>query len=246
MGLARRIAELFRIKAHKALDRAEDPREVLDYSYARQLELLNRVRRGVADVATSRKRVELQLDQLRTSAGRLEGQARQALSLGEEEIARQALARRTAALAQVDDLQGQRESLKGEEERLTLASQRLQAKVEAFRTRKETLKATYTAAEARTRISESVTGISEEMGDVGTAVQRAEDRTAQLEARASALDELLASGALQDATLPAGHDDLQTRLDALTAGGDIDEQLARMRRQLEAAPPPSADRDEAG
>ncbi|GAA2912368.1 PspA/IM30 family protein [Streptosporangium fragile] len=240
MSLARRIAALFRAKAHRVLDSAEDPREVLDYSYSRQLELLNQVRRGVADVATSRKRVELQLSQLRESAARLEEQARQALSLGKEEIARQALTRRATALSRADELQGQYASLQEEENRLTAASRRLQAKVEAFRTHKEVIKATYTTAEAHTRISESVTGLSEEMGDVGLAVQRAEDRTAQLQARAGALDELLASGVLEDATLPAGRDDLQAQLEGAVAGGDIDEQLDRMKRELHAAPASAA------
>ena len=69
--------------------------------------------------------------------------------------------------------------------------------MEAFRTQKETIKATYTAAEAQTRIGEAVTGISEEMGDVGMAVQRAQDKTAQMQARAGAIDELMASGALR-------------------------------------------------
>src|SRR5580692_4494751 len=69
MSIMRRIATLFRAKANKALDRAEDPREILDYSYQQQLEMLQKVRRGVADVATSRKRVELQVTQLQLSAG---------------------------------------------------------------------------------------------------------------------------------------------------------------------------------
>ncbi|MFF3667161.1 PspA/IM30 family protein [Microtetraspora malaysiensis] len=243
MGLSRRIAALFRTKVDKALDSAEDPREMLDYSYSQQLELLNKVRRGLADVATSRKRVELQLTEVQDSATKLEAQAQQALSAGREEIARTALTRRAAALSQLSDLQNQRTSLQAEEERLTLASQRLQAKVEAFRTRKEMVKASYTAAEARTRISESVTGISEEMGDIGLAIQRAQDKTAQLEARAGALDELLASGVLEDATQLAGHDELQTQLAEISTQGDIDEQLAQMKRQLEAAPAPSAPSD---
>jgi hypothetical protein len=118
--------------------------------------------------------------------------------------------------------------------------QRLEAKVEAFRTRKETIKATYTAAEAETHINEAVTGISEEMGDVGMAMQRAQDKTEQLQARAGALDELIASGALEDATLPAGRDDIQAQLEAATAGSDVEEELARMKEQLPAAaaPPP--------
>lgn len=229
MSIARRIALLFQAKANKALDRAEDPREVLDYSYQRQQEMLTKVRRGLADVATSRKRVELQMTQARQSAERLQGQAAQAVQAGRDDLAREALTRRAAALTQVDELQTQREALAGDEQKLTLSAQRLQTKVEAFRTRKETIKASYTAAEAQSRISEAVSGISEEMGDVGMAVQRAEDKTAQMQARSGALDDLLSSGALEDTTLPGGHDDLQAQLNAATAGNSIDGELARLK-----------------
>jgi phage shock protein A len=131
-------------------------------------------------------------------------------------------------------------ALQAEEDKLTAASQRLQAKVEAFRTRKETIKATYTAAQAETSIHEAVTGISEEMGDVGLAVQRAQDKTEQMQALAAALDELLASGALEDATVPGGRDEIQSQLDALTAGHDVDDELARMKAQLPASGAPAA------
>jgi phage shock protein A len=240
MSIMRRIATLFRAKANKALDRAEDPREILDYSYQQQLEMLQKVRRGVADVATSRKRVELQVTQLQLSAGKLQDQAQQALAAGREDLAREALIRRAAVTSQLSDLQGQHASLQAEEEKLTLASQRLAAKVDAFRTRKDTIKASYTAAEAETRIGEAVSGISEEMGDVGMAMQRASDKTEQMQARAGALDELLASGALQDATVPGGRDDVQAQLDALTAGHDVDSELARMKAQLPASADPPA------
>lgn len=246
-SITHRIATLFRMKANKALDRAEDPREVLDYSYAQQQELLQKVRRGVADVATSRRRIELQINQLRQSSGKLEGQAQQALAAGREDLAREALTRRTAAASQLTDLQAQQSSLHAEEEKLTLASQRLQTKVDTFRTSKETIKARYTAAEAQTRITEAVTGIGEEMGDVGLAMQRAQDKTEQLQARAGALDELLASGALEDATLPAGRDDIQAELERVTAGQDVDRELARMKAQLPAsATPPAVEGGAAG
>jgi phage shock protein A len=243
MSISRRIATLFRAKANKALDRAEDPREVLDSSYEQQLEMVQKVRRGVADVATSRKRVELQLTALQLSAGKLQAQAQQALAAGHEDLAREALIRRTAVTSQISDLQGQQASLQAEEDKLTLAAQRLAAKVDAFRTRKETIKADYTAAEAQTHIGEAVNGISEEMGDVGMAMQRAQDKTEQMQARAGALDELLASGALQDATVPGGRDDVQSELDALTAGHDVDHELTRMKAQLPAsAAPPAVER----
>jgi phage shock protein A len=229
MSLMKRISLIFRSKANKAIDRAEDPRETLDYSYQRQLDLLSKVRRGVADVATSRKRVELQVNQLDQQAAKLQGQAEKAISMGREDLAREALTRRSALSGQISDLKAQHAQLQGEEEKLTLAQQRLQAKVESFRTRKETIKATYTAAEAQTRINEAMSGIGEEMGDVGLAIQRAEDKTANMQARAGAIDELIASGALDDASHINRGDDISRELEAMSSESEVENELARLR-----------------
>jgi phage shock protein A len=239
MGLMQRFSTIFKAKASKTLDRYEDPRETLDYSYERQLDLLQKMRRGVADVATSRKRIELQAQQLQQSAAKLEGQAKQALAQNREDLAREALARRAGIAEQLQSLQAQHDQLKAEEAKLVDASQRLQAKVESFRTRKETIKATYTAAEAQTKINEAFSGISEEMGDVGLAIQRAEDKTAQLQARAGAIDELLASGALDDQSGMA-KDDIQAELDRLSGGTDVELELQRMKAELAGGSPQQA------
>jgi phage shock protein A len=233
----KRVSLVFKAKANKALDKMEDPRETLDYSYQRQLELLTKVRRGVADVATSRKRVELQMNQLQQSSNKLEDQARKALGMGREDLARAALERKASAQTQLNDLQVQYAQLQGEEEKLTVASQRLQSKVDAFRTRKETIKATYTAAEAQTRINEAFSGISEEMGDVGMAIQRAEDKTAQMQARAGAIDELMASGALDDAVGGSRRDDIQSELDMMSASSDVERELSRLKGEITASAP---------
>jgi len=237
MGVMKRVSLVFKAKANKALDKMEDPRETLDYSYQRQLELLTKVRRGVADVATSRKRVELQMNQLQQQANKLEDQARKALGMGREDLARAALERKASAQGQLNDLQVQYAQLQGEEEKLTVASQRLQSKVDAFRTRKETIKATYTAAEAQTRINEAFSGISEEMGDVGMAIQRAEDKTAQMQARAGAIDELMASGALDDAVGGSRRDDIQSELDMMAASSDVERELSRLKGEITASAP---------
>jgi phage shock protein A len=231
MGVMKRVTMVFRAKANRALDRMEDPRETLDYSYQTQLELLQKVRRGVADVATSRKRLELQVNTLNQQGTKLDRQARDSLAAGREDLAREALTRKAGLQSQLQDLQTQYVSLQGEEEKLTQASQRLQAKVDAFRTRKETIKATYTAAEAQTRINEAFSGISEEMSDVGMAIQRAEDKTAQMQARAGALDELMASGALDD-LVSGPQDDIQAELDRMGAGHGVDRELEQMKREL--------------
>jgi phage shock protein A len=236
MSLMKRMSLIFRSKANKALDRAEDPRETLDYSYQRQVDMLAKVRRGVADVATSRKRVELQVGQLEQQSNKLTEQAQKALSVGREDLAREALTRKSGLTGQITDLQQQHAQLQGEEEKLTLASQRLQAKVEAFRTRKETIKATYTAAEAQTRINEAFSGISEEMGDVGMAVQRAEDKTAQMQARAGAIDELISSGALDDASQMGQGDDIARELEAMSSQNDVEAELAALKAGSAPAP----------
>jgi phage shock protein A len=229
MSLMKRISLIFRSKANTALDRAEDPRQTLDYSYQRQIEMLSKVRRGVADVATSRKRVELQVNQLQQQSQKLHDQAQKALSMGREDLAREALTRKSGLTGQMNDLRTQQAQLQAEEEKLTLASQRLQAKVEAFRTRKETIKASYTAAEAQTRINEAFSGISEEMGDVGMAVQRAEDKTAQMQARAGAIDELISSGALDDASSLGQGDDIARELEAMSRDSDVEAELAALK-----------------
>ena len=229
MGLWQRFSMIFKAKASKALDRAEDPRQTLDYSYERQLEMLTKVRRGVADVATSRKRVEMQITQLESQSSKLTGQAQKAIEVGREDLAREALTRKSGLTGQLTDLKEQHAQLQGEEEKLTRASQQLQAKVDAFRTRKETIKATYTAAEAQTKINEAFSGISTEMGDVGQAIQRAEDKTAQMQARAGAIDELLASGALDTPATLGGGDDISRELEAMSSESDVERELAALK-----------------
>lgn len=232
-GFWQRLKLIFSSKANAALDRAENPAQTLDYSYEKQLEMLQKVRRGVADVATSRKRVELQIVGLDKQTAKLDDQARSALAYGREDLAREALTRKSAVSQQMSDLHVQLEQLTAQEQKLTLASQQLQAKVEAFRTQKETIKATYSAAEAQVRINEAFTGISNELGDVGLAIQRAEDRTAQMQARAGAMEELMATGALE---VPGGKDSVTAELERMAADNQIERELAAMRAQLGGAP----------
>lgn len=239
MGMWQRFTLIFKSKANKAMDKMENPGETLDYSYEKQLELLQKVRRGVADVATSRKRLEIQIQGLEQQSAKLDQQARAALAGGREDLAREALTRKSALAAQVQDLETQLAGLQAQEEKLVEASKRLQAKVEAFRTRKETIKATYSAAEAQTRINEAFTGISEELGDVGLAIQRAEDRTAQMTARAGALDELMASGALDDAT-GTSKDTISAELERMASTNEVESQLAAMRAELSGSQPAPA------
>jgi phage shock protein A len=230
MGVWKRVTTIFQAKANTALNKAEDPRETLDLSYEQQLENLTKVRRAVADVATARKRVEIQAEQLKAQGDKLAEQAKAALGQGNEPLAREALSRREVIAAQLKDLDTQHASIVEQENKLTDTAQRLQTEVEAFRTRKETIKATYTAAEASAHISEAVSGISTSMTDAAAARQRAQDKVAEMQARSGALDELLSSGALTDLTTT--HDDIQAQLDKASTTSSVDAQLAALKAQM--------------
>jgi phage shock protein A len=229
MGLMKRVSLVFKTKASQTLDRVEDPRETLDYSYQRQLEMFQKLKRSLLDVATFRKRLEMQGFELQKKAAKLHEQAKRAMATGREDLAREALARRAAIEPELAALKAQHAQLQAEEAKLTEASRRLSAQVDAFRTRKETIKATYTAAEAQTSVDEALAGISEEMGDVGLAIQRAEDRTLAMQSRAGAVDELLASGALDD--LSKSSDRLELDLHQALSQAEVDAELARLRAE---------------
>jgi len=234
-----RIRMIFSSKANKIIDKHENVADTLDYSYQKQQDLLQRVRRGVADVATSRKRVELQISQMSGQVDKFTDAAQQALASGREDLAREALTRKSGLQQQIADLATQRDQLAGEEDKLVQASSQLQQRVDAFRTQKETIKASYSAAQAQVQVNEAFTGLSDELGDVGQTIQRAQDKTQEMQARASAVDELLASGALQD---PTGtyKDDITQQLDAMASQSAVDSELAAMKVKLGIAAAPDA------
>jgi phage shock protein A len=238
VNVFKRFAAIVRAKLNKLLDRAEDPRETLDFSYTQQVENLQKLRRSVAEVATARKRIEIQARQLQTQATKLQSQARAALTQKREDLAREALSRRSAIAAELADLETQHSQVQEQEQRLIDTMRKVDAQVSAFRTRKETLKASYTAAEAQTRVGEAVSGISGSMSDAGAVMQRAQDRIAEMQARAGAIDELIASGSLTDLT--SGRDDIQAQLDQVASKGQVEAELASLKSELAAANPVAA------
>jgi phage shock protein A len=229
-GLMSRASMVVKAKFSKVLDKAEDPGETLDYSYERQLESLQNVKRGIADVVTAKKRLELQETQLQQSIVKLETQARQALAANREDLARQALERKSGLQQQLQGLDQQTQQLEQQQEKLVASEKALSAKVEAFRTQKETIKAQYSAAEAQVRIGEAATGIGEQMADTGLAIQRAKDKTEQMQARASAIDELTTSGALEDFT--SDQTQLDRELGQLASQSQVDDELAKMKAEV--------------
>ncbi|HWQ49367.1 MAG TPA: PspA/IM30 family protein [Methanosarcina sp.] len=234
MGLISRIETVFKSKMNKVLNRMEDPRETLDYSYERQLELLQNVKRGVAEVASSKKRLQLQRGKLVQNTDKLEGQARDAVAAGREDLARLALERKAALQQQVEGIDREVAELEKQQEKLVESEKRLSTKVEIFRTRKESIKAQYSAAEAQVKINESVTGISEEMADVGLALERAENKTEEMKARAQAIDELMEAGTLEDLT--GGRDQIDRELAKISNQTNIESELARLKAEAGQGP----------
>jgi phage shock protein A len=230
-GLFSRFATVVKAKLSKLLDRAEDPTETLDYSYEQQLRLLQDVKRGVVDVTTSKKRLTMQTAQLEQNVVKLETQARDALTAGREDLARQALERKALVQRQLQGLDTQVAGLEDQQEKLVSSEKQLQAKIEAFRSQKEVIKAQYSAAEAQVRIGEAATGIGDQMADTGLAIQRAKDKTEQMQARASAVEELIEAGTLEDFT---GGDKtmLDRELEQIQATNQVDSELERLKAEV--------------
>jgi phage shock protein A len=229
-GLLSRLSMVVKAKFSKLLDRAEDPGETLDYSYEKQLELLQNVKRGVADVVTAKKRLEMQTNTLEQSVVKLETQARQALGAGREDLARAALERKSAVQQQLQGLDQQVQGLMAQQEKLVASEKQLSAKIEAFRSQKEVIKAQYSAAEAQVRIGEAASGIGEQMADTGLAIQRAKDKTEQMTARAAAVEELVAAGTLEDFT--SDETGLDRELAQLASQSQVDSELEKMKAEI--------------
>ena len=231
MGLIDRMSTVVKAKVNKILNKFEDPRETLDYSYEKQLELLKNVKRGVAEVVTAKKRLELQKVKLEQNVIKLDDQAREAVIAGREDLARIALERKSTSQAEIAGLSQQIADVAKQQEKLMATEKSLSAKIETFRSTKETIKAQYSAAEAQVKITESVSGISEEMSDVGLTVQRAQDKTENMKARASALDELVEAGTLEDVT-GGTKDDIERELAKIKSKSDVDAQLEELKREM--------------
>ena len=230
MGVLSRMSTVVKSKMNRILDNAEDPRETLDFAYEKQMEMLKKVKRGVVEMVTTKRRIEQQASKVRENILMLDNQASQALNAGREDVARVALQRKQASLIELEGLDEQISNLELEQQKLTQSEQRLQAKVQAFRTKKEITKAQYNAAQAQVKIGAALSGLSEEMGDVSIAIERAESKTENMRAKAGAIDELAEAGVLEDFS---GWDDAVGReLAQLTADQNVEDELATLRNSL--------------
>jgi phage shock protein A len=224
-----RITTVIKQKANILIDKYEDPREALDYSYTKQTELLNKLRRDIAEVVTAKRRLEMQKAKLWDNIRTLDEQARRSIDAEREDLAKLALERKNANLMQLQGLDKQIAEMLSEQEKLEQTEKRLSTKVEEFKSKKEVIKAQYSAAEAQVRIKENVTGISEEMTDIGMSLSKAEEKTEKMKAKSGALDEMINSGVLTDYT--SNKDSIEKELEQITLKGSVDEELAKLKAE---------------
>jgi phage shock protein A len=229
LGLLNRISTVIKQKANYLVDKYEDPRQALDYSYEKQRELVNRLRRDMAEVVTSKKRLEMQKARLWDNIRTLDEQARRSLDSDREDLAKLALQRKNANLIEMQGLDKQIAEMQTEQEKLEQTEKRLSAKVEEFKSKKEVIKAQYSSAEAQVRIKENITGISEEMTDVGMAMNRVEEKAERMKSKAQALDEMINSGVLTDYT--SNKDEIESELEQITVEKSVEEELAKLKAE---------------
>jgi phage shock protein A len=227
MGLWTRLKLIFNVKTSTALDQAEDPREVMDYAYYQQEEFLRKVKQGLVEVSTAKHQLARQVQKQKAHIPQLDDQAQRAIDANRDDLARVALRRKQIAKAGLYGLEQQLGEVSDEEQRLIVAEQEIATRIEQFRTHRDVMTARYNAAEAQVRLKEALSGVSGDLGELSLALGRAEEKTQHMLARASALDSLIETGALEPGI--SGGDFVEVELQKISTASTIEAELAAMK-----------------
>jgi phage shock protein A len=201
-------------------------------SYERQKALLANVRRSRGNVESAQRQLEAKIAVAKDKLDQLDDQARRSVQADREDIARFALQMRFIVAQETASLEDQVEQLDREGQVLSLAEQRLAAQVEAFFARQEVLQARYDTAEAHVNIQEALGGVSDEIAGMGTALEQAEQRTEEMQARVDAIDRLVEMGVLDTSSGPATGSSDNWSLDPEQSRA-VDDRLNAIKRDLE-------------
>ncbi|WP_163097880.1 PspA/IM30 family protein [Acidithiobacillus ferrianus] len=232
MSIFKHAADILEAKVSKLLSKAEDPAETLELSYEKMITSLQDAKRHLADVVTERVSLENQIAQAQTLAAKAEADARMALNAGREDLARSALAEKQAGAQKIAALQEAHDRVAAQAQKLMEYEQALQDRIEQFRTQKEVMKSQMAAAQAQVKVTASLTGLGHGLDDAGDTLRRMQDRTAHEQAKAQAMDGLLASGIIDD---PLDHrTQTEREMDKLRATSGVDDDLARLKADLAA------------
>ncbi|HXY43024.1 MAG TPA: PspA/IM30 family protein [Acidimicrobiales bacterium] len=228
VSLLGRLTTTLSAKVNELLDRLEDPGEALDYAYQRLFEQLGKARQAIAHLASARQHLVLQSAELEEYASELESQAREAVKAGRDDLAREALARRSVIKSGVASLAREGDEFSEEEERFIHAAGLLQSQVEILGARKEAMKASYAVTGSKAEIDDAISKIKDDVAKVSVTVRRAEEKSAQLRAQSKRIDALLVSGALRD--LASTPESIAAELREARGSEDVERQLATMKR----------------
>ena len=229
MGILERIMALLKKSASAALAPAADPRVTHLTSHQTQRALLNQVAKAGKEVTAAKDRLHAAAEAVRAKLPAMEEQARQELKAGRESMARLALQRRQVVINELQTLERQLAEVEKEDAALAMIEQRLSGQIEAFAARQEVIKARFSAAEAQVRINEAMTGVSQDFADLTATLQRAEQTTEEMQARATAIDRLVQGGDLEAISFAAGSDAIDVRYQSLGADEDVERQLDALR-----------------
>jgi phage shock protein A len=229
--LFKRLRFMISAKLSRFFDRVEDPGDLLDYSYARQVEQLAGLRSAVLDLVTAKKRIARESETKQGEIVRLEAGARQALQAGDEALARRVLERKQFIADELAGLDQQVSELEAQQAQMVASERAIRAKLDRFRAQKEVAKAQYSAAKASVAVGEAAAGLSSQFADMGLATQRLLDRVDDMKVRAGAMEELERAGTLN---MPgSGESDLDRQIRELTSGAGVDAELQKLKMELD-------------
>lgn len=230
MSILGRMSDLLQAKTHSLLNKLEDPNESLDLSYEKMISGLQETKQHLAEVVTEQKLLERQMDQAKQDADHAQDNARLAMQSSREDLAREALGKRQAALEKQQALAKAHDNITAQVDKLLGYQKTLENRIEQFHTQKEVMKSSYTAAQAQVKVTESLTGVGQRLGNVGDTMRRAEDKIAGAQAKADAMDGLLQAGILNDPL--DRRSSTEKELDAMRSNSAIDAELEKLKAEL--------------
>lgn len=212
-----RIAQLFRAMVNAVLGKMEDPAIMLEQTYQDLQNNLIQVRQAVAQAIATEKQLEQQLQKNKDQGETWQNRAAMAVQQNNDELAKQALQRRTQYVQAASDLEVQ---LKQQRETTSTLRQRLtdlEAEVQKAYTKKQVLIARDKAAQATSKANEilSKTTASGAM----SVIEKMETKVQEREARAAALSEM--SG-----------DSLEKQFKNLESHTDVDMELLALKQSM--------------
>ncbi len=231
MGIVNRLGTVIVSKLSKIVEGMEDPREILDYSYEEQLTMLKAVKRGIVDVSASKQSLMSQRTKLNNKVDQLEVQAKNAVKIERDDLATTALEKKEVLKLQVVDLDIGIEQLQREEDALIKTEQDIETKLELFKSKKEVLKAQYSAAESLSKVNESVAGISGNMTDIGSSVERIQDKTDEMRSKATAIEDLMEKGVLSN-VVGETRDKIDVELNKVQIESNVRDELVRLKGEV--------------